>query len=110
MRRSRALRQPRSLDDADEAERLFPQSGPQARPGGAALPPASSKVWTVLTVDAPEATGELQRHRLASPTDREHDRNDIIASLEVRSNDEDPAMALRWTAAGMIEAAKGFRV
>jgi transposase-like protein len=96
----KALRQAWELDDADKAERLI---GNLARrlereaPGVAAsILEGLDEILTVTRLGLP-----MELRRALACTNIIENMNGTIR--------RDASMALRWTAAGMIEAAKGFR-
>ena len=73
------------------------------------MPPASSKaVDEMLTVNRLKLPGKAAAVARLHQLDREHD-GDGASRLSKCEAMARCAMALRWTAAGMMEAAKGFR-
>jgi len=105
----RVLRQAWELDDADKAEKLIRNLArrlDQQWPGVAArLLEGLDEILTVVRFEAAEGAASIARlyqHR------REHDGHHSPRHAQ-RPTLAGCRMALRWVAAGMIEANKGFR-
>src|SRR3954447_11241351 len=114
----RALRQAWELDDAAKAERLLrnlartPEPPPPARtlepraPGAAAaILEGLDEILTVVRLGLPR---ELRRS-LACTNIVENIMGSVRRVCRNVKRWRDASMALRWTAAAMLEAAKGFR-
>ena len=105
----RALRQAWELDDADKAERLFRNLArrlDQEAPGVAAS--ILEGLDEILTVNRLGLPVKLRRS-LACTNSIENMMGTVRRVTRNVKRWRDAAMALRWTAAGMMEAAKGFR-
>ena len=105
----KALRQAWELDDADKAERLIENLARRLErevPGVAAsILEGLDEILTVTRLGLP-----MELRRSLACTNIIENMNGILR--RVCGNVKrwrDASMALRWTAAGMIEAAKGFR-
>jgi hypothetical protein len=72
------------------------------------LPPAFSKGSTDADRRPPQAADPAAALARLHQCDREHD-GDSASRQSQREALAHAAMALRWTAAGMLEATKGFR-
>lgn len=105
----RALRQAWELDDADKAEKLIRNLArrlEQERPGVAAsILEGLDEILTVVRLKLPM---ELRRS-LACTNIIENMNGTIRKVTRNVKRWRNASMALRWTAAGMQEAAKGFR-
>jgi len=105
----RVLRQAWELDDADKAERLVRNLArrlEQDRPGVAAsILEGLDEILTVVRLKLPIAL----RRSLACTNIAENMMGTIRRVTRNIKRWRDGSMALRWVAAGMIEAAKGFR-
>jgi transposase-like protein len=105
----KALRQAWELDDADKAERLI---GNLARRLEREAPGVAASILEgldeILTVTRLGLPMELRRS-LACTNIIENMNGTIRRVCGNVKRWRDASMALRWTAAGMIEAAKGFR-
>ncbi len=105
----RVLRQAWELDDAAKAERLirnFARRLDQNRPGAAAsILEGLDEILTVVRLKLPT---ELRRS-LACTNIAENMMGTIRRVTRNVKRWRNGKMALRWVAAGMIEAAKGFR-
>jgi transposase-like protein len=105
----RVLRQAWELDDADKAEKLIRNLArrlDQDRPGAAAsLLEGLDEILTVVRLKLPM---ELRRS-LACTNIAENMMGTIRRVTRNVKRWRNGKMALRWVAAGMIEAAKGFR-
>jgi len=105
----KALRQAWELDDADRAERLIrnlARSLEREAPGVAAsILEGLDEILTVTRLGLPM---ELRRS-LACTNIIENMNGTVRRVCRNVKRWRDPGMALRWTAAGMMEAAKGFR-
>ena len=105
----RALRQAWELDDADKAEKLIRNLArrlDQDRPGVAAsILEGLDEILTVVRLKLPM---ELRRS-LACTNIAENMMGTIRRVTRNVKRWRSGTMALRWVAAGMIEAAKGFR-
>src|SRR5713101_2086677 len=105
----KALRQAWELDDADKAERLLRNLARRLEheaPGVAAS--ILEGLDEMLTVNRLGLPGALRRS-LACTNSIENMMGTVRRVCRNVKRWQDAAMALRWTAAGMIEAAKGFR-
>src|ERR1700741_4255523 len=105
----RALRQAWELDDADKAERLLRNLArrlDQEAPGVAAS--ILEGLDEMLTVKRPGFAVKLRRS-LAWTNSIENLMGTVRRVCRNVKRWRNAAMALRWTAAGMMEAAKGFR-
>jgi putative transposase len=105
----KALRQAWELDDADKAERLLRNLArrlEQQAPGVAAS--ILEGLDEMLTVNRLGLPTQLRRS-LACTNSIENMMGTVRRVCRNVKRWRDAAMALRWTAAGMIEAAKGFR-
>ena len=105
----RALRQAWELDDAEKAERLLRNLArrlDQEAPGVAAS--ILEGLDEILTVSRLGLPPELRRS-LACTNSIENMMGTIRRVCRNVKNWQSATMALRWTAAGMMEAAKGFR-
>src|SRR5689334_12024114 len=105
----RALRQAWELDDADKAERLLRNLGrrlDQEAPGVAAS--ILEGLDEMLTVNRLGLPVKLRRS-LACTNSIENMMGTVRHVCRNVKRWRNAAMALRWTAAGMMEAAKGFR-
>ena len=105
----KALRQAWELDDADKAERLIRNLARRLEreaPGVAAsILEGSDEILTVTRLGLP-----LELRRSLACTNIIENMNGTIRRVCANVKRwRDASMALRWTAAGMIEAAKGFR-
>lgn len=105
----RALRQAWELDDADKAERLIRNLARRLErdaPGVAnSILEGLDEILTVLRLGLP-----LQLRRSLDCTNIIENMNGTIRQVcRNVKRWRDASMALRWTAAGMMEAAKGFR-
>jgi transposase-like protein len=105
----RALRQAWELDDADKAERLLRNLArrlDQQAPGVAAsLLEGLDEMLTVNRLGLPAPL----RRSLACTNSIENMMGTVRRVSRNVKRWRNAAMALRWTAAGMMEAAKGFR-
>jgi putative transposase len=105
----RALRQAWELDDADKAERLIRNLArrlEQQAPGVAgSLLEGLDEILTVVRLGLP---AELRRS-LACTNIIENMMGTIRRVCRNVKRWQDASMALRWTSAAMLEAAKGFR-
>lgn len=105
----RALRQAWELDDADKAEKLVRNLArrlEQDAPGVAgSILEGLEEILTVIRLGLPK---ELRRS-LACTNIIENMNGTIRQVCRNVKRWRDASMALRWTAAGMMEAAKGFR-
>src|SRR6266705_2900953 len=105
----KALRQAWELDDADQAERLIKNLArrlEQQAPGVAAsILEGLDEILTVIRLELP---GELRRS-LACTNIIENMMGTIRRVCRNVKRWQDASMALRWTSAAMLEAAKGFR-
>jgi putative transposase len=105
----RALRQAWELDDADKAERLLRNLARRLRqvaPGVAAS--ILEGLDEMLTVNRLGLPAKLMRS-LACTNSIEDMMGIVRRVCRNVKRWRNAAMALRWTAAGMMEAAKGFR-
>src|SRR3954471_22208083 len=105
----RALRQAWELDDADRAERLLRNLArrlDQEAPGVAAS--ILEGLDEMLTVNRLGLPAKLRRS-LACTNSIENMMGTVRRVCRNVKRWRNAAMALRWTAAGMMEAAKGFR-
>jgi putative transposase len=105
----RALRQAWELDDADKAERLLRNLArriDREAPGVAAS--ILEGLDEILTVNRLGVPAKL-RHSLACTNSIENMMATVRRVCRNVKRWRNAAMALRWTAAGMMEAAKGFR-
>jgi transposase-like protein len=105
----RALRQAWELDDADEAERLLRNLArrlDQEAPGVAAS--ILEGLDEILTITRLKLPAPLRRS-LACTNAIENMMGTVRSVCRNVKRWRNAAMALRWTAAGMLEAAKGFR-
>jgi len=105
----RALRQAWQLDDADKAERLLRNLArrlDQEAPGVAAS--ILEGLDEMLTVNRLGLPAKLRRS-LACTNSIENMMGTVRRVCRNVKRWQNAAMALRWTAAGMLEAAKGFR-
>lgn len=105
----RALRQAWELDDADKAERLIRNLARRLErdaPGVAnSILEGLDEILTVLRLGLP-----LQLRRSLACTNIIENMNGTIRQVcRNVKRWRNASMALRWTAAGMMEAAKGFR-
>jgi len=105
----RALRQAWELDDADKAEKLIRNLARRLErdaPGVAnSILEGLDEILTVLRLGLP-----LQLRRSLACTNIIENMNGTIRQVcRNVKRWRDASMALRWTAAGMMEAAKGFR-
>jgi len=105
----KALRQAWELDDADKAERLLRNLArrlDQAAPGvGASILEGLDEILTVNRLGLPPPL----RRSLACTNGIENMMGTVRRVCRNVKRWRHAAMALRWTAAGMLEAAKGFR-
>jgi putative transposase len=105
----RALRQAWELDDADKAERLIrnlARTLERRAPGVAgAILEGLDEILTVVRLKLPK---ELRRS-LACTNILENVMGSVRRVCRNVKRWRDAGMALRWTAAAMLEAAKGFR-
>jgi putative transposase len=105
----RALRQAWELDDAEKAERLLrnlARSLEREAPGvAAAILEGLDEILTVVRLGLPR---ELRRS-LACTNIIENMLGSVRRVCRNVKRWRDASMALRWTAAAMLEAAKGFR-
>ncbi len=105
----RALRQAWELDDANKAERLLRNLArrlDQEAPGVAAS--ILEGLDEMLTVNRLGLPAKLRRS-LACTNSIENMMGTVRRVCRNVKRWQNAAMALRWTAAGMLEAAKGFR-
>ena len=105
----RALRQAWELDDADKAERLLRNLArrlDQEAPGVATS--ILEGLDEMLTVNRLKLPAKLRRS-LACTNSIENMMGTVRRVCRNVKRWRNTAMALRWTAAGMMEAAKGFR-
>jgi putative transposase len=105
----KALRQAWELDDADKAERLLRNLArrlEQEAPGVAAS--ILEGLDEILTVNRLGLSAQLRRS-LACTNSIENVMGTVRRVCRNVKRWRNAAMALRWTAAGMLEAAKGFR-
>ena len=105
----KALRQAWELDDADKAERLLRNLArrlEQEAPGVAAS--ILEGLDEMLTVNRLGLPAKLRRS-LACTNSIENMMGTVRRVCRNVKRWRNAAMALRWTAAGMMEAAKGFR-
>src|SRR3954468_23454404 len=105
----KALRQAWELDDADKAERLLRNLArrlEQEAPGVAAS--ILEGLDEILTVNRLGLPAQLRRS-LACTNSIENVMGTVRRVCRNVKRWRNAAMALRWTAAGMLEAAKGFR-
>jgi len=105
----KALRQAWELDDADKAERLLRNLARRLEheaPGVAAS--ILEGLDEILTVNRLGLPGALRRS-LACTNSIENMMGTVRRVCRNVKRWQNAAMALRWTAAGMMEAAKGFR-
>jgi putative transposase len=105
----KALRQAWELDDADKAERLLRNLAcrlEQEAPGVAAS--ILEGLDEILTVNRLGLPAQLRRS-LACTNSIENVMGTVRRVCRNVKRWRNTAMALRWTAAGMLEAAKGFR-
>ena len=105
----RALRQAWELDDANKAERLLRNLArrlDQEAPGVAAS--ILEGLDEMLTVNRLGLPAKLRRS-LACTNSIENMTGTVRRVCRNVKRWQNAAMALRWTAAGMLEAAKGFR-
>src|ERR671910_765978 len=105
----RALRQAWELDDADKAERLLRNLArrlDQEAPGVAAS--ILEGIDEMLTVNRLGLPAKLRRS-LACTNSIENMMGTVRRVCRNVKRWQNAAMALRWTAAGMMEATKGFR-
>jgi putative transposase len=105
----KALRQAWELDDADKAERLLRNLArrlDQQAPGVAAS--ILEGLDEMLTVNRLGLPAQLRRS-LACTNSIENVMGTVRRVCRNVKRWRNAAMALRWTAAGMLEAAKGFR-
>ena len=105
----RALRQAWELDDADKAERLLRNLArrlDREAPGVAAS--ILEGLDEILTVNRLGVPAKLRRS-LACTNSIENMMGTVRRVCRNVKRWRNAAMALRWTAAGMMEAAKGFR-
>jgi mutator family transposase len=106
---ARALRQAWELDDADKAERLLRNLArrlDREAPGVAAS--ILEGLDEILTVNRLGVPAKLRRS-LACTNSIENMMGTVRRVCRNVKRWRNAAMALRWTAAGMMEAAKGFR-
>src|SRR5229473_992678 len=105
----KALRQAWELDDAEKAEKLIRNLARRLEreaPGvSASILEGIDEILTVTRLDLPV---ELRRS-LACTNIIENMNGTIRQVCRNVKRWRDATMALRWTAAGMMEAAKGFR-
>ena len=105
----KALRQARELDDADKAERMIRNLArrlEQQAPGFAAsILEGLDEILTVTRLGLP---AELRRS-LACTNIIENMMGTIRRVCRNVKRWQDASMAVRWTSAAMLEAAKGFR-
>ena len=105
----RALRQAWELDDAAKAERLLRNLAralePRAPGAAAAILEGLDEILTVVRLGLPR---ELRRS-LACTNIVENVLGSVRRVCRNVKRWRDASMALRWTAAAMLEAAKGFR-
>ena len=105
----KALRQAWELDDADKAERLLRNLArrlDQAAPGvGASILEGLDEILTVNRLGLPPPL----RRSLACTNGIENMMGTVRRVCRNVKRWRHAAMALRWAAAGMLEAAKGFR-
>ncbi len=105
----KTLRQAWELDDADKAERLLRNLArrlePEARGGAASILEGLDEMLTVNRLGLP---AQLRRS-LACTNSIENMMGTVRRVCRNVKRWQNADMALRWTAAGMMEAAKGFR-
>ena len=105
----KTLRQAWELDDTDKAERLLRNLArrlePEARGVAASIFEGLDQMLTVNRLGLP---AELRRS-LACTNSIENMMGTVRRVCRNVKRRQNPDMALRWTAAGMMEAAKGFR-
>jgi len=105
----KALRQAWELDDADKAERLLRNLArrlePEARGVAASILEGLDEMLTVNRLGLP---AQLKRS-LACTNSIENMMGTVRRVCRNVKRWRNVAMVLRWTAAGMMEAAKGFR-
>jgi len=105
----KALRQAWELEDADKAERLLRNLArriePEARSAAASILEGLDEILTVNRLGLP---AKLKRS-LACTNAIENMMGTIRRVCRNVKRWRNATMALRWTAAGMLEAAKGFR-
>jgi putative transposase len=105
----KALRQAWELDDAEKAERLLRNLArrlDQEAPGvGASILEGLDEILTVNRLGLPEKL----RRSLACTNAMENMMGTVRRVCRNVKRWRNAAMARRWTAAGMLEAAKGFR-
>jgi transposase-like protein len=105
----RALRQAWELDDADKAERLLRNLArrlDQEAPGVAAsILEGLDEILTIIRLKLPTPL----RRSLACTNAIENMMGTVRSVCRNVKRWRNAAMALRWTAAGMLEATKGFR-
>jgi putative transposase len=105
----KALRQAWELDDADKAERLLRNLArrlDQEAPGvGASILEGLDEILTVNRLGLPEKL----RRSLACTNAMENMMGTVRRVCRNVKRWRNATMARRWTAAGMLEAAKGFR-
>jgi transposase-like protein len=103
------LRQAWELDDADKAERLIRNLArrlePQAPGVAASILEGLDEILTVIRLGLP---GEIRRS-LACTNIIENMMGTVRRVCRNVKRWQDASMALRWTSAAMLEAAKGFR-
>src|SRR5215204_135560 len=105
----RALRQAWDLDDAAKAERLLRSLArtlePRAPGAAAAILEGLDEILTVVRLGLPRQL----RRSLACTNIVENIMGSVRRVCRNARRWRDASMALRWTAAAMLEAAKGFR-
>jgi putative transposase len=105
----RALRQAWDLDDAAKAERLLRSLArtlePRAPGAAAAILEGLDEILTVVRLGLPRQL----RRSLACTNIVENIMGSVRRVCRNVKRWRDASMALRWTAAAMLEAAKGFR-
>jgi transposase-like protein len=105
----KALRQAWELDDADKAERLLRNLArrlePEARGVAASIREGLDEMLTVNRLGLPTQL----RRSLACTNGIENMMGTVRRVCRNVKRWRNPDMALRWTAAGMMEATKGFR-
>jgi transposase-like protein len=105
----RALRQAWELDDADKAERLLHNLArrlePQAPAVAASILEGLDEILTVNRLGLPEKL----RRSLGCTNSIENMLGTVRRVSRNVKRWQNAAMALRWTAAGMMEAVRGFR-
>ncbi len=105
----KALRQAWELDDADKAERLLRNLARRLEHGAPGVAASILEgIEDMLTVSRLGLPAALKRS-LACTNSIENMMGTVRRVCRNVKRWQNAPMALRWTAAGMIEAAKGFR-